>query len=80
MTSLNTLITNLQEGVSAKIIELHGGHGFQNQLRSMGIIEGKNISIVTLHPFKGPVVVRLDGKMITLGRGFASRIVVELAE
>ena len=46
----------------------------------MGIIEGKNISIVTLHPFKGPVVVRLDGKMITLGRGFASRIVVELAE
>ncbi|MFH0966691.1 MAG: FeoA family protein [Methanobacteriota archaeon] len=77
---MNTIVTNLQEGVIAKIIGLEGGLGFQNQLRSMGIIEGKTISIVTLHPFRGPVVVRLEGKMITLGRGLATRIMVELAE
>jgi len=77
---MNSLLINLQEGVSAKITELQGGHGFKNQLRSMGLLEGKTISIVTYHPFKGPIVIRVEGKMITLGRGFASRIMVEIAD
>jgi ferrous iron transport protein A len=80
MISGSTLITNLRKGASANIIELQGGRVFQNQLRSMGIIEGKKITIVTLHPFRGPVVIRLDGKMVTLGRGLASRIIVEMTE
>ncbi|MBN1166139.1 MAG: ferrous iron transport protein A [Methanospirillaceae archaeon] len=75
---MNAFITELEKGVSGKIIGLQGGCGFVNQLRSMGIREGKIISIVTIHPFRGPVVVRLDGKLITLGRGFANRIIVEL--
>jgi succinyl-CoA synthetase beta subunit len=45
-----------------------------------GIIEGKKIGIVTLHPFRGPVVIRVEGKMVTLGRGLANRIIVELTE
>lgn len=75
---MTMVVTDLQEDVSAKVIELHGGIGLQNQLRSIGIREGKIISLVTIHPFKGPVVIKVDGEMITLGRGLASRIVVEI--
>ena len=78
MIFMNMVLTELQEDVSAKVIELQGGLGLQNQLRSIGIREGKIISLVTIHPFKGPVVVKVDGEMITLGRGLASRIVVEM--
>jgi ferrous iron transport protein A len=70
-------ISDLQEGVTATVWELRGGLGFQKQLRTMGIREGKTIRIVTRHPFGGPVVVDVDGKMTTLGRGIAGRILVE---
>jgi len=73
-------VTELQEDKTAKVIEIQGGHVIQNQLRSIGIREGKEIFVVTLHPFKGPVVVRVDGKMISLGRGLASRILVEFCD
>ncbi|NLV26737.1 MAG: ferrous iron transport protein A [Methanomicrobiales archaeon] len=72
-------VIELQEGKRGKIIEILGGCGVQNQLRSIGILESKEICVVTLHPFRGPVVIRVDGKTICLGRGLASRIMVELA-
>jgi ferrous iron transport protein A len=68
---------DLQDGVTATVRELRGGLRFQKQLRTMGIREGKTIRIVTRHPFGGPVVVDVDGKMTTLGRGIAGRILVE---
>ncbi len=71
-------VLELEEGKAAKIIGIQGGHGMQNQLRSIGILEGKDIVVVTHHPFKGPVVVKIDRKMISLGRGLASRIMVEM--
>jgi ferrous iron transport protein A len=71
-------VLELEEGKTAKIIGIQGGHGMQNQLRSIGILEGKDIVVVTHHPFKGPVVVKIDRKMISLGRGLASRIMVEM--
>lgn len=71
-------VLELEEGKTAKIIGIQGGHGMQNQLRSIGILEGKDIAVVTHHPFKGPVVVKIDRKMISLGRGLASRIMVEM--
>ncbi|WAC05541.1 MAG: FeoA family protein [Methanoregula sp.] len=70
-------ICDLQEGVTATVRELQGGLVFQRQMRTMGIREEKTIRIVTRHPFGGPVVVEIDGKMTTLGHGIASRILVE---
>ena len=48
-------VMELEEGKTAKIIEIQGGHGMQNQLRSIGILEGKDIAVVTHHPFQGPI-------------------------
>ncbi len=70
-------ITKIKEGEKATIIRLIGGYGFQRRLRTMGIREGKIVKVVTRHPFGGPLVVEIDGRDTTIGRGMAERIIVE---
>jgi len=69
-------VTQLRQGELATVVVLHGGCGFQRRLRSVGIKEGKTVRIVARHPFAGPLVVEVDGKQITIGRGMAQRITV----
>jgi len=44
----------------------------------MGIREGKTLKVVACYPFSGPLVVEVDGREITLGRGIAQRIMVSV--
>ncbi len=69
-------LTLLKDGDAATVLALHGGCGFQRRLRSVGIREGKTVRMVARHPFAGPLVVEVDGRQITLGRGMAQRIAV----
>ena len=71
-------VMDIQEGKTGKVIEIRGGCGVQQQLRSIGIREGKEITVITLHPFKGPIVISVDDNMVSLGRGMASHILVEI--
>ena len=73
-----TSIMEIGEGKTGRVIEIQGGGGIQHQLRSIGIREGKEITVVTLHPFKGPIVISVDENMVSLGRGIASHILVEI--
>lgn len=74
---LEKKVTELKEGQRGRIIRLDGGQHFQRKLRTMGIREGKVIAILAKQPLGGPVVVEIDGRDTTIGRGMASRIVVE---
>jgi len=74
---METSITTIKEGKKVTIIRLIGGYGFQRRLRNMGIREGKVIKVVTRHPFGGPLVVSVDDRNTTIGRGMAERIIVE---
>ena len=76
MTPIETPITNLQEGKEASILKLDGGMSFQRKCRTMGIREGKEIKILTRQPFRGPIVVEVDNRKTTIGRGMAQRIIV----
>lgn len=67
-------------GTVLHIVALAGGKGMSGRLRSMGIREGKDIEIVTKHPMKGPLVVRIEGRSVTIGRGIASKIIAEEKE
>ena len=71
-------MTDMQEGLSARIVKLDGGAEFKRKLRVMGIREGKTLLLVTEHPFGGPVVVEVDDRKMTLGRHMAERIMVEV--
>ena len=69
-------VTQLRQGELATVVSLNGGCEFQRKLRSVGIKEGKTVRMVASHPFSGPLVVEVDGRQITLGRGMAQRIAV----
>ena len=68
---------SLKDGQEARIVQLDGGSEFQRKLRTIGIREGKVVKVLTRQPFSGPVVVEIDGRSTTIGRGMARRIIVE---
>jgi len=70
-------LISLEESKKARIVKIVGGTGFQRNLRSRGIREEKIIKIVTKHPLKGPIVISIDGRETTIGRGMAQKIFVE---
>ena len=46
-------------------------------MRVLGIREGKAIHVLTRHPWGGPVVVNIDHRIITIGKGMARHIIVK---
>ncbi len=50
----------------------------EKKFESIGIRKGRRIRKITCQPFGGPVVVEVDGSKISLGRGIASKIEVEV--
>jgi ferrous iron transport protein A len=78
---METPITRLEQGTLATVVRfIDQGTSFQRRLRTMGIREGKSLKIVAIHPFAGPLVLEVDGRKITVGRGIAQRIIVEVKE
>lgn len=73
-------ILDLEEGKAASIKTIEGGAEFKRKIQNLGIREGKTIKVVTKHPLRGPLVVSVDGRQTTLGRGMAQKIIVEAKE
>ena len=69
-------ISQLFPGETANIAALHGGCGFQNRLRNFGITEGKKVRMVAKHPLSGPLVLEVEHRQVTIGRGMAQKIQV----
>jgi ferrous iron transport protein A len=70
------LISHLPQGETATIVTLHGGCVFQNRLRGFGITEGKKVRMVAKHPLSGPLVLEVEHRQVTIGRGMAQKIQV----
>lgn len=73
-----TLLSQLSINQRARIISLNGGFGFQRRLRVMGVREGQIIKVVSRQPFRGPFTIDIGGCHITIGRGMANKIGVEV--
>lgn len=69
-------MAELKAGEKATIVELLGGQAFQKRLHSVGVREGKTLRVVARHPFSGPMVVEVDGRQTTIGRGMSGKISV----
>ncbi len=70
-------LLDLKRKEKGRIVRLSGGRGFQTNVETMGIREGKVVEMLTRHPAGGPVVIRIDNLTITLGRGMAMKVMVE---
>ncbi len=73
-------LTYLECGHKGRILRLEGGFGFQRMLRSRGVREGKIVTMVTKHPLRGPLVISIGGRQTALGRGMATRIIIEVGQ
>ncbi|MBU1076273.1 MAG: ferrous iron transport protein A [Spirochaetes bacterium] len=64
-----------EEGVIRKIT---GGRGLRERLNALGIREKKKIVMVSGIRMGGPVVIKMDNMDIALGKGMASKVIVEV--
>jgi ferrous iron transport protein A len=70
----------LKEKTTAKITAINGGMHVQKRLHSLGIHTGNTIKIKTRQPFRGPLTIEVCGTQMTIGRGMAQKIQVEVIE
>ena len=63
-----------------EIRSVSGGFGWEKKFESLGIRRGRRLRKIACQPFGGPVVIEVDGSKISLGRGIASKIEVEVVK
>ena len=71
-------LAELHDNQCARIRSIQGGRGFYGKLQTMGIKEGQTIKVISKQPFRGPLTIQVCGCQMTLGRGMAQRILVEV--
>jgi len=71
-----TLI-QVKTGQTVRILRFDGGLGFEHKLRQLGLFPGDSARVLRHAPLGGPILVEVEGRSIALGRGVASRVIVE---
>ena len=61
-----------------RVMVIDGGHRVRSHLNTLGIHIGDWLTVVERAPFKGPVLVEVNGTRLALGRGVAAKIRVDL--
>ncbi len=75
--SIMQLLT-LKDGQNGEVTELTGGREFKDRMSTLGIREKTRVRMIAKQPLGGPVVVKAGNTQITLGRGMASKIMVNV--
>jgi len=70
-------LDQLAPGQSGVVCSIQGGRGMQHRLESLGVRPGKVVTKVSAVFMGGPVTVTVDGRQVAMGRGIASRVMVE---
>jgi ferrous iron transport protein A len=73
-------LDQVNENRKAQVIDIQGGQGIRQRLSQMGIHPGDRITILRYGALRGPLLIEIHGSQVALGRGIASRIIVEELE
>ncbi len=68
-------LSMLGSGRQARVVEVRGGQGCRGRLTSLGVLPGVRV-IVVRNAMAGPLIVKLDGSRLALGRGLSHQIMV----
>ncbi|MFH1771269.1 MAG: FeoA family protein [Candidatus Omnitrophota bacterium] len=71
-------LVDMKTGEEGIIIDISGGRGVYNRLKSMGIRLGVKIARVNSGFGRGPVVLRVGRTQTALGFGVAHKIIIEV--
>ena len=61
-----------------RVMMIDGGHRVRAHLNTLGIHIGDWLTVIERAPFRGPVLVEINGTRLALGRGVAAKIRVEI--
>ncbi len=75
---MSKYLLTLNKGDIGKVKTIDAGRGATRRLYEMGFNTGASVKIVKND--SGPVIVDLNGNKVALGRGLASKIVIEKLE
>jgi ferrous iron transport protein A len=75
-----TTLDQVHENQKAKVIDIQGGQGIRQRLGQMGIHPGDIITMLRYGALRGPILIEVHDSQVALGRGIASRIIVEELE
>jgi len=71
-------LADMENGQTGIIISMHDGKKASKRLADLGLKPGTEIKVRSRTLFSGPVQIEVNGSKLVLGRGLASKIVVEL--
>ena len=73
---VNIDCVKMKDGDKFKVIGFDCGYRAMSRLKSMGIVEGSIIEIITVQPL-GPYVVEVGKSEYSIGRGLFNKIILE---
>ena len=75
-----TTLEKVDENKKAMVTDIQGGQGIRQRLGQMGIHPGDTITMLRVGALRGPLLIEVHSSQVALGRGIASRIIVEELE
>jgi len=72
---MDVTLANVPEGDRVVVVNVAGGRGVRRRLLEMGFAPGSEVEVIANK--RGPVVVRVRGVTVALGRGMAAKILVK---
>jgi DtxR family Mn-dependent transcriptional regulator len=76
-TSLVKCLTDCEKGEEVVVLRVNAGHKAKTRLANLGVVPGTKITKTKNAPFKGPLEIIVKGSSLVIGRGLASKIIVE---
>ena len=65
----------VRPGCRVRLVAVHGGRGLIGRLSAMGLVPGVEIEVLNTNG-AGPMVVKVMGSRLMLGRGLAQKVLV----
>ncbi len=69
-------LDQLPPGMKARVVNVFAPGRWNHRLLQMGVVPGGILEVV-INNGRGPIVIRVMGATLSLGRGIARRILVE---
>lgn len=69
-------LSSLRARERGRVVSVSGGWGSARRLMEMGMLPGEVVEVISNS--LGPVVIRVKGATFALGRGLASKVLVEV--
>ncbi len=78
MESLNAAVplSEVEAGRRVLVKKVAGGRGIVARMAAMGVVPGAELEVVR-NPGHGPLIVRVKGSFLALGRGEAVKVMVQ---